>query len=49
MPGSLEFDTTHISLRLNNITLFSKVEKITNNTFYVYTNDNSTTVTVIYS
>lgn len=48
MPGSLEFDTKIIKLRTNNKALYADVEKVTANTFYVYVNDNSLTVEIIY-
>jgi len=48
MPGSKLFDTTTINLRTNGRRLYADIEKITDNTFYVYVNDNSLTVTVLY-
>jgi len=48
MPGSLQFDTTTINLRANNRALYADIEKITINTFYVYVNDNSLNVKVLY-
>lgn len=48
MPGSLQFDTSTIQLRTNDRMLYADVEKITINTFYVYVNDNSLTVAVLY-
>lgn len=48
MPGSLLFDTTSIELRTNNKVLYADIEKITANTFYVYVNDSSLTVTALY-
>jgi len=49
LPGSLEVDTTNISLRIGNRSLLSDTEKVTTNTFYVYTNDNTITVEVLYT
>lgn len=48
MPGNTVFDTTTISLRTNNKVLYADVQKITANTFYVYVNDNSLTVEILY-
>jgi hypothetical protein len=48
MPGSLLFDTTDINLRTNNRYLYADIEKITSNTFYVYVNDNTLTVSVVF-
>lgn len=48
MPGSLEFDSKQISLRANGSPLYGEIEKITSNSFYVYVNDNTLTVQVIY-
>lgn len=48
MPGNKLFDTTSINLRLNNKPIYGDIEKITNNTFYVYVNDPSISVTVLY-
>lgn len=48
LPGNKLFDTTTINLRLNNKPLYGDVEKITANTFYVYVNDPSISVTVLY-
>lgn len=48
MPLSLEFDTTSIGLRSNNKPIYGDIEKLTSNSFYVYVNDNSLTVTVVY-
>ena len=48
MPGSLEFDTKLIQLRTNGKPLLGDVEKVTSNSFYVYVNDNSLTVDIIY-
>jgi len=48
MPGSLEFDTKLIQLRANNKSLFAEIERVTSNSFYVYVNDNTLTVDVIY-
>lgn len=48
IPGNRLFDTTTISLRANNKTLYGDVEKVTGNTFYVYVNDPSLSVTVLY-
>lgn len=48
MPGSLLFDESSIELRTNNKVLYADIEKITANTFYVYVNDPSLTVTVLY-
>lgn len=48
MPGSLLFDTTTIQLRTNNKALYADIEKVTTNTFYVYVNDSTLTVSVLY-
>mgnify|MGYP003650924086 CR=1 FL=1 len=48
MPGSLEFDTKIIQLRTNNKPLHGDMQKVTSNSFYVFVNDNSLTVEVIY-
>lgn len=48
MPGNTQFDTRSIILRTNGRRLYADIEKITDNTFYVYVNDNSLTVTVLY-
>lgn len=48
MPGSTVFDTTTVSLRLNGKPLYGDIEKLTINTFYVYVNDPSISVTVLY-
>lgn len=48
MPGTKLFDTTTIAIRLNNKPLFADYEKVTDNTFYVYVNDNSISATVLY-
>lgn len=48
MPGSLEFDTKGIQLRVGNNPIYGEVEKVTANTFYVYVNDNTLTVTVLF-
>lgn len=49
MPGSLEFDTTAIQFRTSDQDLYPSYEKITDNTFYVYSNDSSLTVEVLYA
>ena len=48
MPGALLFADTTIQLRTNNRFLYADVENITINTFYVYVNDPTLTVTVLY-
>lgn len=48
MPGNKTFDTTTISLRLNDKPVYGDIEKLTSNTFYVYVNDPSISVTVLY-
>lgn len=48
MPGSLEFDDKIIKIRANNKSLYADVERVTSNSFYVYVNDNSLTVKIIY-
>lgn len=49
MTGSLQFDTTGISLRANSKPLYGDVERVTANSFYVYVNDNTLTVSVVYA
>jgi hypothetical protein len=49
MPGNLEFDTTPFHFRIGDADFYPSYEKITDNTFYVYINDNSLTVTVLYA
>lgn len=48
MPGNKLFDSTTISLRLNNKPVYGDIEKITANTFYVYVNKPTISVTVLY-
>lgn len=48
MTGSLEFDNKGIELRAGNHVIYGDIEKVTNNTFYVYVNDNTLTVTVLF-
>lgn len=48
MSGSLEFDTKGIQLRANNKPIYADMEKVTNNSFYVFVNDNTLTITVLY-
>jgi hypothetical protein len=49
MIGSMVFDTKNIRLVANNRVLYADYEKVTSNTFYVYVNDPSLSVTVLYS
>ena len=48
MPGSLQFDTKIIKTRANGRSLYADIEKLTANSFYVYVNDNSLTVGILY-
>lgn len=48
MPGSLEFDTKLISLRTNNKIVLGDIQRVTANSFYVFVNDNTLTVDVVY-
>jgi hypothetical protein len=49
LPNNRQFDSTEIQFRLSTgEVIYPTVEKISGTTFYVYTNDNSKTFTILY-
>ena len=49
MPAGLLFDTVSIETRLSTGEVVDlEIEKVTANTFYLYINDNTQTVTILY-
>lgn len=48
MPTDYEFDNTNLTFLIGSEVIYPKVEKVSSNTFYVYTFDNTTVMTVYY-
>lgn len=49
LPAALSYDTTQIAMKVLNNQVFAKIEKISASQFYVYTNDNATAFTAVYT
>ncbi len=50
LPGALDFDTIVISMRnSSSYVVYATIEKVSDSTYYVYTNDNLTSFTAVYS
>jgi hypothetical protein len=50
LPGSLNFDAININIKnASGHQVFLQVEKVSTTQYYVYTNDNTTTYTAVYS
>lgn len=50
MPGTLTFDTKVITMRTSaGIIVYAQIEKVSSNTFYVYTNDNTQNFVAYYN
>lgn len=49
LPASFSYDTTQIAMKVSNNQVFAKIEKISASQYYVYTNDNATAFTAVYT
>lgn len=51
MPGSLTYDAVGMEFRITSSkhVIYPTIEKVTSNTYDIYTNDNSIGVTVVYT
>lgn len=50
LPGTLDYDEINIGIKNSSgHWVFPTIEKVSDNSFYVYTNDNSTLFTAVYT
>lgn len=50
LPGTLDYDNINITIKNSSgHIVFAEIEKVSDTTFYVYTNDNSTAFTAVYT